>query len=770
MSFHRASAVLVISGFFLPSAVSAQTSNLAEYFGFDALEVVKIDKNAGPVHAADMNKDGLIDLIAVNNFKSRIEIHYQKKDATPADEVVSASQRVNEHPEHWRFRRESISVSNRVSVALPHDYDGDGLMDLVYAGAPESIVFVRQESPGSFDIKRDNRVKGLAAGRDGLAIANVMGDAKPELLTIADGQIQVYPLTGDVLGAPVDLAAGANIVAFMLEDFNGDGSIDILGVIPEDPAPVRLWLSSVEGDRLVIGPQLRFQMPAVREVTSVRWPGITAAGLAVIERASKRIVVSEFATEPIEEAGTREGSLRTYSFTDAKNRKRASAVVDADGDSLLDLVATDTESNSVVIYRQLQGKGLQPGAVYPSIDEMDALVAGNVDDDPFAEIFVLSEKASFVGRSDVGPDGVPYPQPLTISDGKTPVAMNLVRLESGPHLAVVAKDGRNYQIELIPLSAGDTKLQKIDLGSQSRAPQTILAFDVDQNGRTDLALFTPEKEMTLLYAGDSGFKLMESKDMGQFGIVKAANALNTLVFDIDGDGKTELLIADKNFVRAVRYVTNPPAGVSAGWQVVEQINVDDSGSKLVSLASLNSRLAAGDKENGRLIIFERADGRWKEAEAVSIRDFKFNSIDAGAFCGDNEDNILAISDDGFAVVRLKGERITLNELAAWRTDSEQRTQHELAAGDVNNDGFTDVVSLDAGEQMCEIFSFTQARKLLYATGFKVFESKIFSGGEPREFEPSQAIIADVTGDKLDDLILQAHDRILIYPQAVPKKP
>jgi hypothetical protein len=747
-------------------ATHAQTASLAEFFGFEGLEVVKIDKGAGPILAADINRDGLTDLVAVNNFKSRIEIHYQKKGAKPSDEVPT-NLRVNEHPEHWRFRRETISVSHKVEALVATDYDGDGLTDLVYAGAPESIVFIRQKEAGAFEIKRTHRVKNLGATRDGLAIADVMGDTKPELLTLINGQIHVYPLTGDVLGASTDLDAGANIVAFMLDDFTGDGKTDILGVLPEDPAPLRLWPAGTDNNRTVIGPQLQFQMPALREVSDIRWPGVAAAGVAVIERASKRIVVSDFVTEPIEETGTREGSLRTYAWTDAKNRKRSTAAVDVDGDGLLDLVATDTEQNAVIVYRQIEGKGLQPGVAHPSIDEMDILVASNVDDDPFAEIFVLSEKASFVGRCDVGPEGVPYPQPLALPEGKTPVAMNLVKLEHGPHLAVVSKDGRSYQIDLMPLSGSDTTPHKIDLGSQSRAPETILAVDADQNGKTDLLLFTPEKPMTMLYAGDSGFKLMESKDMGQFGIVQAANARNTLVFDIDADAKPELCIADKNFVRAVRYVTAPPQGVSPGWQVVRQLNVDDSGSKLVSLAALSPRLAAGDRENGRLIIFEPssdAANGWREAESVSISDFKFNSIEAGALGGDGKDNVLAVGDASFALVRLSGERLAMKELAAWRTDVERRVQHELAAGDVNGDGFVDLISLDAGEQMCEIFTFSASRKMIYATGFKVFESKLFSAGEPREFEPSQLIAADVTGDGANDLVLLAHDRVLLYPQ------
>ncbi|MHC4964714.1 MAG: FG-GAP repeat domain-containing protein, partial [Planctomycetota bacterium] len=293
-------------------------------------------------------------------------------------------------------------------------------------------------------------------------------------------------------------------------------------------------------------------------------------------------------------------------------------------------------------------------------------------------------------------------------------------------------------------------------------------LDADQDARTDLLLFTRDKPMMMLHAEAEGFKLTESKDMGQFGLVKAASADNTAVFDIDGDGQAELLIADSNFVRAVRYEPQPPAGISPGWQVAEQINASDSASKLVSLAVLGRRIVAADRENDRLIIMapdaDHTGRGWRATESINVKGFDFHSIHAGSLRGDGHENILAIGNDGFGVIRLAGSRTAFREFASWRTDEEQRRQHELTTGDVNGDGFTDLIALDAGEQMCEIFTISEAGRLLYATGFQVFESKIFSGGEPREYEPSDALVADVTGDGADDLVLLAHDRILIYPQ------
>jgi hypothetical protein len=756
------------------SRSQAEEPSLAEFYGFGGLEIVKIDRSAGPLYVTDLNGDKLNDLIAVNNFASRIEVHYQKANASPEDEV-SQTARVNELPEHWRFRREFISVTHQVAAVIPFDYDGDGMMDLIYCGTPAEIVFVRQTAPGVFQATRKHSVKNLLMNRSVLALADVMGDAKPELLGIVNGKINVWPLTGNNIGQPTELAAGAPIIALVTEDYNGDGRQDIAGVIPDDAAPVRLWLSTYEGGKGKVGPQLRFEMPPLREFEPVRLPNEKAACIAVIERTSKRIVLYDVSTEPVESTGDRDAALSVWSFTNPNTRKRDTAVVDVDGDGLLDLLATDTDSNSVVFYKQLPGKGLQRGESYPSLSDLDYISAGNVDSDASAEIFVLAEKEGVVGTCDVTAEGIPFPKPLSIPDGNTPVALNLVQLESGPHAAVVAKSGRDYILYLIDMKG---ERQTIALGSLSRSPQTIVAIDADQDGKTDLLLFTPDKPMTMLRAAEEGFKLMESKDMGQFGLVQAANSLNTAVMDIDRNGKDELLIADKNYVRAVRYETNPAPGVSPGWQVVRQINANDSTAKLVSVALLNGKIVAADKENGRLIVMgsERpstenapTDGapkppEWTQIESLKIRGFTFGRIYAGAFGGNNEQNILAIGDDGFALISLGGERVSLKQFAAWRTDKDRRMQHELVAGDINSDGFTDLVSLDAGEQMCEIFTFTEGRRLLYATGFKVFESKLFSGGEPREYEPSEVHIADITGDGANDLVLLSHDRVLIYPQ------
>lgn len=781
-----APAALIGSVLSIASPASGQTPSLAEFFGFDGLEIVKIDANPGPLAIADMNGDGHNDLVVANNRKSRIEIHYFKPGATPDDEQARpAGSGVNEIPEHWRFRREVISVSHQVTGIAVSDIDSDGRPDIVYAGNPPTIVMLRQKEPGEFEVFRRHNVKGLAAGRDGFAIADVTGDSALELIAMVGGRIRIWPLNGGNLGTSSELAGGGTLIAFLIEDFDGDGRNDFVGIIPDDPAPVRLWLAGGEKDAKAFGPQLRFEMPVIREACAIRFPDDPAAKLGVIEAVSKRIVVLAAEKQSIPPGLDGDAAMRVYAFRDGSTRKRSTAVADVDGDGRDDLLATDIEGNAVVVYRQFEGKGLDGGTPFPAYAEMTYLVAGNVDDDPQAEVFVLSQKEGVVGRMDGAADGtLTFPQAVAISAGHTPVAATLVELDGGMTLAVVAKDGRNYVLDLINTRTNETTV--VDLGSQSREPETIVALDADQDGRTDLLLFTPEKPMQMLRSEPSGFKLLESRDMGQFGLVQAAEARNTETFDVDGDGRQELLIADRNFIRAVRYVAEPPAGVSPGWQVVTQINAEDPSTKLVSLAIRSGdspTIAAADQDNSRLLTFARkassdssggasggggAGSTWTQNEALDVRGFKFTSIQAGSFSGDGRENLLAIGDDGFAIIQLGGERVVLSQIAAWRTDIERRRQHEMLAGDVNSDGFVDLVMLDDGEQMCEILTFTESRRLLYATGFQVFESKIFSGGATREAQPSQVFIDDVTGDDADDIILISHDRLLIYPQM--KKP
>jgi hypothetical protein len=166
-----------------------------------------------------------------------------------------------------------------------------------------------------------------------------------------------------------------------------------------------------------------------------------------------------------------------------------------------------------------------------------------------------------------------------------------------------------------------------------------------------------------------------------------------------------------------------------------------------------------------VVVFRRdAQGVWTAADRVRVSGVEPQSIYAGAFSGDGQPNVMALSNDAIGIVRLGGERIAMEPIASWRADSDKRLDHDLEDGDLNSDGYTDLVVLDAGEKMASILTFTKERQLLLATEFEVFQTRLFEQERQSDLQPSQTFIVDLTGDGADDLVIVVHDRVIIYPQ------
>lgn len=788
MLLHARRPIVIASVLLVASRCGAEPASpdLARYFGWDEPRIIVADRNVGPAVAADINGDGLNDLVMANNAKSRLELHLQRQ--TPrTEQEIEREYKVNELPPSPFYDRVEVSVSHRVSGFRVFDVDADGRLDILYGGDGSELVILRQVGPLKFDTLSKRRVKDLQAGQDSIEIADVTGDEAPDLLVVAGGRIHVYGLTKSaVTGEPVTLGSGGSnesIVAFFVDDYNGDGLRDVAAAIPDDAAPVRIWLqeSGASGAKNShLGPELRFEMPPLRELESVRFPGRAAASLAIIERPTRRIVLMDFkaesaATESDLGAGEHDASFEVFSFSGAANKSRSLAVADLDADGLADLLATDQEASTIVLYRQQAREGLTSERRFSALKDPRSICVGQWDSDPALEVFVLSEADKVVGVSEYDPAGerLTFPQSITlVTAGASPVAMGYAPLASGPALAVIAKDKRDHTLE-IHRPGGETPPVTLKLEGVSRPPQSMLAGDFDHDGSSDLVLFTPGEPLVMVRSlGGTAeeMKVLTDKSMPQFGLVQAAGPENTAQLDIDGDGFDELLLADKNFVRACEFSGDK------GWRVVEQITLPEASASLTSLTVLpkgdsgSPMIIASDKANKRLVLMSRNDkGEWSAKERLRFPAFDITALHAGAFTGDGRPGILAASESAFALVSLGGARYSLDEVAAYRNDDDDRLEHEIEAGDLNSDGLIDWVCLDAREQMCQVFAITRARRLMLATEFEVFESRLFGRGDDREFEPSAAILSDLTGDGRTDLILQVHDRYIMYPQAGPAK-
>jgi len=750
-------------------ATALAQPDLASYFGFEPQRIIVVGEGAGPATHGDFNADGLPDLAVANNRKSRVEIMLLR-ESPRTDEQQRRAMRVNELPPNPWYDRLKVGVAHRITAIETHDFDGDATLDLVYVGAdPGALVVLRRTEPSTFEEWDRRRIPGLAAQPAGLAVADVTGDQTPEIVTLVDGRVMAFPISDDGrLQSPTPIGSDENVVAVFPEDYDGDGLTDLLGVAPDDPTPLRLWLRS---PRTELGAELRFEMPGLREVEPLRFPGRPGASIAVIERSTRRMVFYDLVPGDVPtlreaRAGERDAQAEILSFPEGTSKDRSVAVGDVDGDGLPDVIATDRESNALTLMLQHDARGIAAHVSHPTFKQPKVVGLGDWRGEP--AVFVLSEEERVLGVSRYDPDTrtLSFPDPVSIATpGATPVMMRPVTIDGHPALAVVVEDRRDYILEVhLPRETGGVDIDTFELDDARREPRMILPADADRDGNTDLLLLTPGEPMVMLRSAGGDAELLGKDDMPQFGLVEAAGPRNTTVTDTDADGLDELLIADANFVRACAYDPD------RGWLVLHQSNAPDPNVRFAGVATLETRgeplIVAADAAQDRLYFLGRdAAGTWGVREVIRVLGFDVQRVIAGSFTGDGQPGVLCVADEGLGLIRLGGTRPTLDMVASLRPDAEDRIEHEIEAGDLNSDGYTDFVVLDAGEQMCSIYTFSATRRLYRAIEFEVFESRLFGRGQTREYEPSSAIVTDLTGDGRDDLALLVHDRVIVYPQA-----
>lgn len=772
MPIRSSAAILILA----VGVASAQpTDPLAAYFGFDPPRVLAIDDGAGPVAVGDFNADGRPDLAIVNNRKSRIEIHSLRARPRTLEEQELAT-RANELPPNPWYDRQPIAVPHRVAAVRAFDVDRDGRLDLVYAGSdPQEIVVLRQTEPGRFEEHHRVRAPGIDADGDSFSIADVLGGTEPELISLIDGRPTAWTISREgLLGEPVAVSGSSDVTEVIAGDVNGDGRADLLSWSNAGKTPVRIRLGSPAG----LLRERRFAATPLIDADLVTIPGERAHRVATIEPSSRRVTLWSWdAVEALPAAG--DGSSQTpvqfevQPFGGSTEGGRTASIADFDRDGLADLIATDPQGNAIVLHRNDPERGLGDGVSHASYKRPALVAAGQWDGDGPLEVFTLSKEEKSVGVSSIDPDtgAVGFPRAIgLVTPAAEPETMSFLEINGEPRLAVVVSRRRELSIELHAPAGSGVEPEVIELKGVSRAPDAILAADADRDGSPDLLLLAPGRTLAMVRSeltasGARSWTVLTDAEMKQAGLMAGAGPANTLAFDLDRDGSDEIVFADENFVRGC--VFDP----GEGWRVVTQRNLAPQGVKFVGLAPAGGSDDSGaaglflaDAEGSRLFELEWAVGDWRVARRSEATGFDLGRLVAGPFLGGGVPGVLTTGESAFAVASLAGPGERLEAESDYRADAEGRFEHELAGGDLNGDGYADLAILDAGEQMCTILSVSASGRLVFATEFKVFESRLFQRGESREYEPSEAVIADLTGDDRDDLLLIVHDRVMIFPQ------
>jgi hypothetical protein len=758
---------LALAASFSLSASAATVTNL---FGFSGKEIFPIDQQIGNLHAADLDGDGLNDLIVANNLRSKINLLYNLTGKTNHTDAAPARKlELNELPPDSRFRIDSVPTEERIAALTVTDINGDGRPDLIYFGdAKDLIVRNNLGTNGWSEPKRWHFDDGLMSP-NALAIGDLNGDGRDDIVLLGDsGALYFLAQQADhTLAEPVKISYSGSPKAVTIADIDGDGKADLLFVDFDNQSPFRVRFQIAGGQ---LGPEIYFKTQPVRSFWLDNLTGDKVNYLADIVNATGRAEVSEFKRKAAEalSGAFRQGQMQILPLNHSDAGVRGVLWADVDGDGRVDLLVAEPESGQLSVYLQQADGTLSAAKKFPCLAGVSQIAVADWNNDGHPEIFLLSRDENSVAMTRFDQNGhLPFPTQLPL-DGK-PLAMAVGTLKPGakPTLAVIVdKDGAR---SLVTRTAdGKTATQKLSDSFKSN-PASFAIQDANQDGLADLVILIPyEKIKILLQRKDGKFDETDVDPPGG-----AMEQPWLCAADVDGDGKTELLLPQKNFVRAV--VLEPAAKVAGStnaptwkFRVKDQINGSASDSRIVGATAIANgtnavpSLFLFDAEHKQLTLCERdAAGVWQVVKNLDLPVTSFAALCSVALGGPA---VAFAGQNSVAWLPLAGDVWQLNRLDDYDTPIKDGYLNDVTAGDLTGHGRKQLIFMESGKNYLDLVNFDAKKKLVPGDRWKVFEQHTFRGQQNALPEPRECVVADVTGDKKNDLIVLVHDRILVYPQ------
>jgi hypothetical protein len=733
-------------------------------------EVMKLDWNARALQSCDLNRDGLNDLVVANNDRSTIDILYQLKAGAPNDTVPKEVNVNRWEPvvEDARFRKVSVTTGVTIYDLVVGDLNGDGRPDLAYTGDPQALTIRYQQADGTWTEKKIAEAPAPIQFVGSMKIADLNGDGRSDLAVLGQKELAIYyqDKNGELAAPeryalPDDGCYGLEIV-----DVDGDGKPDLVYLCASTRDALRVRLQTSEHQ---FGPELAYTIKPTRCTLQVLSPATAKHGAIFADAQDQTGQLEVFTLERAAAAQTAP-SLRPRVFSPRPGSKTACSytLADFNGDGLDDIAVSDPEGAQVFIYLRQHDGGFSNSQRYPIFSDARSIASGTWGDSKNAALFVASPKEQAVGVAVFNKDGrLGYPQPLPTTGRPLAIAAGDLAGDGQSRLVVVREDKGKRAIDIFARKGDSAELVKsIELNGLKTDPRAVRLVDANQDGKLDIAVFTPLDSMRLFVQGDK-FEFTEVSAASGFrrGLVDNLEASAFSTGDLDADGKSEMLVCTGSYTRALKL------SAKGELTVADQFNARDPNAEIATSFVLPPT-APGKKP-----VIVLYDKKTDQFQTLTADDKGLYNVTDSTMAGKIEvvgtevrktktgAEAFIFGRDRFWWLPLTRDDFTPSTLATHATDLPEVSYADILAGDLNNDGKSELVCVDPGKNLIEILGSGSDNRWESLLHFKVFETdQHYQGRKGSVLEPRESIIADVTGDGKKDLILLVHDRVLVYPQ------
>ena len=799
-------AFILLLSFFAGSSAQEEFRDISEYFGFDEMEIIKLDWGIDCLLIADFNGDGGNDIAVVNNTKSRIELLIQKESAGLPEEEISVDPQdidINQIRALTRFEKQMVPVSQRIFSLVRGDLNTDGLTDLAYYGDPKGLYIMLQKHSEDNGAKvkslnwrtrkKINIEKGLLTASS-LVCGDLNNDGLDDLALAGSDAVYIILQKNDgSLAEPVEYPTTMRTLGLKIGDLNGDTVNDLLIITNDGEKPIQVRFGIETGQ---LGPQEQFFIEKPYALKLYNADGSPGEEILTVVSKGGRFISYKFTRTKDTE---NDWPVIFYPLSAVEgNTKRDLVAADFNGDGLVDITISDPGAAEMIFYKQLPQIGLAEPVRFPALADIDSLSVADIDGDGRNELAVLSAKEKIIGISEFENERFTFPKPIRVT--AEPVAMELADIDRNGSIdcVYVSKDSKEVRTlrVLYGRSAADAFDANIgtrgyfdhqpDVNEQPIAvelekltsnPDGIKILDVDQDELMDVLIFVRyEQPILVRQVRLRQFEVIDSP-ASQASLIKDASLRSITVADIDDTAGEELLIAQKNYARSLVFEDGKT------WKIVDQYNAKstENETSTVAVFDIESENLSG---TASILLLDGQKGQLQILKAGRDRTYRFEKeISIGKWSsalhlkmlyapltGSGLKSILLFDSEKFALITPESETsepATLEQMFSYSTKIKDGVYGNFVAGDINSDDRTDFIMVDYKGHNIEILTLNGENNPVPAMRFKTYEQKSQRNperGGKSTVEPRELKIADVTGDGKNDLVTIIHDRIIVYPQ------
>jgi hypothetical protein len=719
----------------------------------------------------DFNRDGAPDVAVLTAGRS-LESQYR---ARPGKVAVLLNMGQG-HLSQPLLKTELSSASGQLAAG---DLDGDGVLDLL-AGTRSGAVLLRGRQDGSFKWESSGIGGGVvwslgiqpgtgttptfgwAAGTyDGQEVPH--GWAGMSLVRRgADGAFTVSLPTTEQ-GAPLVRSWEEGLVV-TLADFNEDGQADL--VMSSDDLPVTVLLGK-GSDRFAFQP---FLATHARRLASADFDTDGHQDLAVLDEAALRVY-----------RGNGKAGFTEVSVTQPPYPVDALTVVDLDADGLADLAAVHRAASAVTLWYGRGDGGFQPASTVAVGRQPRSIAVADLDADGQRELLVAEAGDNSVSVYGMPPAAVverlaPRTCPVHVSPGEarvTPAPLaTVVTSTHRPYAAAGDFDGNGHRDVALAKEGGGVKLL-LNQGTgqfvmrDARTDLRMLglaAGDFNGDGRDDLAAITLSAELAPYDdGGQETFHLLWGDGQGDFPTstnypsLSPFGAGHVVTEDLDRDGDLDLVVSVPGTCvpRTARLVNQGQGVMVARWLPDLNQEPDDrcSPSWAPAIADFNRD---GKPDILHHSIELNLDVTSADGGSIAVEGFARNpghgDFSVGDVDGDGTVDLVTARKGALDLYPGDG-RGTLQAPLPCETGAGKAV---LEARDVNGDGITDLVGVDA-----------EARRVVLMLGVgggTFLPMRHYAMEEPPLWVKSM----DLLGDARPELVIMASSGLLsVYATPEP---